>query len=101
MPSMRESGYNGRMQQLNGFFERGCEQNSEATYVSLVEILGDESGGYATYLDIDGTRVHARNTDGIHLTRAGGGLVADFVMELIKEDFKFMELADENLTPVD
>jgi len=100
MPPMRESGYNERMQKLNSFFEEGCELSSEAEYISAVELLGDESGGFTSYLDIDGTQVHVRHTDGIHLTRAGGNLIVDRIMELIRTDFNFGLENESDLPPV-
>jgi len=89
MPPMRDDDYDERIRKLNAFYEEGCRLNPEANYISTGEIIGDASGNFTSYLDIDGIRVGVRNTDGIHITRAAGALVADEVMELIKEDFDF------------
>ena len=89
MPPMRETDYNARMQKLNVFYEEACAQNPEATYISTGEIVGDANGNFTSYLDIDGTRINVRHTDGHHLTRAGGALIADRIMELIRSDFEF------------
>ena len=89
MPPMRETDYNARMQKLNAFYEEACAANPEATYISTGEIIGDADGNFTSYLDLDGLRVGVRNTDGHHITRAGGALIAKRVMELIRSDFEF------------
>ncbi len=89
MPPMRSSGYNGRMQSLNTLFEEACRNNPKATYVSTIPVLGDVSGNYTTYITANGRQIQARGEDGIHMTRAGGQLVADEIIDLIKEDFTF------------
>ncbi|MBN1619585.1 DUF459 domain-containing protein [candidate division WOR-3 bacterium] len=90
MPPMRSSGYNSRMQSLNTVFQEVCAANPRAHYFSTVPILGDASGNYTTYLTVGGRQVHARDEkDGIHMTRAGGQLIADKIIEKIRSDFTF------------
>lgn len=92
MPPMRSSGYNSRMESLNEVFEKGCLNHQYATFVSTVPIMGDRNGNYTTYLTVNGREIKIRDDrDGIHMTRAGGQLIADKIMELLKEDFNFDE----------
>jgi len=89
MPPMRSPGYNRRMQSLNEVFEDACRRNPRSTYVSTVSILGDAESNFTAYLSLNGRQVSVRGEDGIHMTRAGGKLVSDKVMSLIRRDFKF------------
>lgn len=90
MPPMRSSGYNSRMQSLNVVFQEVCAANPGAHYFSTVPILGDASGNYTTYVTANNRQILARDEkDGIHMTRAGGQLVADRIIEKIRSDFTF------------
>ncbi|MGC9365544.1 MAG: DUF459 domain-containing protein [bacterium] len=91
MPPMRASGYNQRMQSLNQLFEQACASHPRATYVSTVPLLGDQNGNYSTYITVNGRQILARGEDGIHMTRAGGQIVADELMNLLQQEFKFAD----------
>jgi len=97
-PPMRSAGFNDRMQYLNQLVQDACGSHPRARYISTIPILGDSNGNYSTSLTVNGKAIQARNDgDGIHLTRAGGQLVADRIFELIRQDFIFAE--DEESGP--
>ncbi len=91
LPPMRMSGYNKRMQDLNELIEQVCGYHPRASYISTVPILGDADGKYSTYLTINGRQIQVRGSDGIHVTRSGGQLIVDRMLEFLKEDFVFGE----------
>jgi hypothetical protein len=57
-------------------------------FVSTWKLLSNEKGSYAEYLkDEDGDSILMRAPDGIHLTRAGGDLMAGLVLDVIEKDW--------------
>jgi hypothetical protein len=59
------------------------------TFVSTWKLLANEKGSYAEYLeDADGDSILVRAPDGIHMSRAGGDLMAGLVLDVIEKDWK-------------
>lgn len=82
-PAMKKADFDERMQILNVIY---AEQAATRPWVRFLDSRAELSvdGGYDAYLaDGSGKDELARNTDGIHLTRFGGDLLADATLELL------------------
>lgn len=87
-PIMRDATYGERMARLNEVYAETAAAHEGVTYVDAWQLFADEDGGYAAYLrDDEGERVRMRQTDGIHLTRAGADRLAAKVLEAVREDW--------------
>ena len=86
-PIARDAEYSSRLQLMNGIFEDVAADHPNTTVVSLYDLFADESGNYSDYLPgAGGELVGMRNSDGIHLTRAGGDRAADAIFAALEED---------------
>jgi hypothetical protein len=87
-PIMKDDIYGERMARLNDVYEKEAAGHDGVTYVDSWALFADEDGGYAAYLTgDDGQRVRVRQSDGIHLTRAGADLLAARVLEVVRDDW--------------
>ncbi|MBE2281327.1 MAG: DUF459 domain-containing protein [Ignavibacteriaceae bacterium] len=89
MPPMREPGFDGRMKTLSKIYDEEISKISNGIFVSGLDLLGDGAGNYTAYKVVNGVNSLLRANDGIHFTTQGGQVIADFVYDLIKKDFKF------------
>lgn len=86
-PVARDEDYSARLRLMNGIFEDVAADHPNTTIVSLYDLFKDENGVYSDYLtDANGELVNMRNSDGIHLTRAGGDRAAATILAAIDED---------------
>ncbi|MBL8774402.1 MAG: DUF459 domain-containing protein [Acidimicrobiales bacterium] len=86
-PIARDGEYSARLQLMNGIFEEVAADHPNTTIVSLYDLFADENGNYSDYLPgAGGEVVNMRNSDGIHMTRAGGDRAADAIFAAIEED---------------
>jgi hypothetical protein len=87
-PIMRDAGYRDRIAMMNRLYEAEAAKHPGVTFVDTWTVLADEKGRYAEYLrDDNGDLVLMRGADGIHLTRAGGDLMAAGVLKVIEADW--------------
>jgi hypothetical protein len=81
---MRDSTFDESMDYISSLYRREASARSQVSYVDARRVFEDDDGGYADYLSTpDGQLVHMRLSDGIHLTRAGAGRLADLVFPLL------------------
>ena len=86
-PIMRDSGYRQRIAMMNHIYAAEAKKHPGVTFVSTWGALAD-GGTYAEYLPGEnGGTVLMRASDGIHLTRAGGDLLANLVLDVIMKDW--------------
>lgn len=86
-PVARDADYSARLQLMNGIFADVAADHPNTTMVSLYDLFKDENGAYSDYLTgAGGELVNMRNSDGIHLTRAGGDRAADVILAAVEED---------------
>lgn len=82
-PVMRDPDLSRRMAQLDTIFRTEAAATPGITYVDTWAMFTDASGRYTPYLTIGGAPVPVRVDDGVHLTQAGGDLVAKRLLALI------------------
>jgi len=86
-PIARDADYTARLELMNGIFADVAADHPNTTIVSLFELFADEAGAYSEYLPgAGGELVEMRQSDGIHLSRAGGDRAADAIFAAIQED---------------
>jgi uncharacterized protein len=84
-PPMREPGYGARMALVNQAYADEAASRPWVTLVDPASVLGDPTGAYADVVtDAAGTPADVRQSDGIHLTAAGGELLAAQVLALVE-----------------
>jgi len=87
-PIMKDFGYRERIAMMNHIYEAEAKKHPGVTFVSTWKLLANEKGSYAEYLkDEDGDSILMRAPDGIHLSRAGGDLMAGLVLDVIEKDW--------------
>lgn len=86
-PIARDGDYSARLALMNGIFADVAADHPNTTIVSLYDLFADEAGNYSDYLPgADGELVEMRNSDGIHMTRAGGDRAAEAIFAAIEDD---------------
>jgi uncharacterized protein len=87
-PIMRDAGYRARISMMDHIYATEAARHPGVTYVSTWAALTDDKGAYAEYLpDANGDLVLMRDSDGIHLTRAGGDRMAQVVLAAVLKDW--------------
>ena len=85
-PILQEKRKDAGVQQINAVARRVVEQHPRATYVDAYALFSDADGKYAASLpDEPDKNVRVRAGDGVHLTDAGGDLLARPVFDLIDQ----------------
>ena len=72
---------------LNGIVhDAAAKRPGRVQYVDTYTTFAGPDGGYTAYLtDERGALVRVRRADGVHFERAGGDLIADTVLENLRE----------------
>ena len=87
-PIMKAFGYRERIAMMNHIYQAEAKKHPGVTFVSTWQVLANDKGSYAEYLkDANGDQVLVRAPDGIHLTRAGGDVMAQRVLDVIMRDW--------------
>lgn len=84
-PTARDTTYNGIYEIQNRAVQRAVESVAGARYVDIYSTIND--GEYSDTLKIDGQKVIARQSDGIHFNDDGAVVPARLVLEAIAQDF--------------
>jgi hypothetical protein len=87
-PVMRSPEMSRKLNMLNGIYRSETAGMPDVTYVDAYSALADAHGEYSAYLpDAQGHMQLVRESDGEHLTAAGGDRLAWVVWPMIKKDF--------------
>ncbi|MDR2162203.1 MAG: DUF459 domain-containing protein [Desulfovibrio sp.] len=80
--------------QLSQLHQAACVDPSSQIYVDTMPVLADKRGKYRTYAQkADGSQIRIRQKDGIHVTNAGGDLLAQEVLPHI--DAMLLKIAQQ------
>ncbi len=89
MPIMRGGNYSATARAFNDVYSKECKERG-IPFVDSYRLFSDKQGGYAPYLpNADGKMILMRGSDGIHLTEAGGDLVAAQVRRILESMYDF------------
>lgn len=86
-PVMRSDSFSARMASLNEVYASEAARRDRVTYVDAWAVLSVD-GAYASHLDDGGGPTSVRQSDGIHLSRAGGDRLAAVVLDQIRSDWR-------------
>lgn len=86
-PVMRSDSFSARMASLNEIYASEATRRDRVTYVDAWAVLSVD-GAYASHLDDGGGPTSVRQSDGIHLSRAGGDRLAGVVLDQIRSDWR-------------
>jgi len=83
-PIMRSDSFDRRMNRLNEIYETQAASRDQIIYLDTRTMFAGSDGQYEAFLPaLDGETRNLRQQDGTHLSRAGGDLLADAVLDLI------------------
>lgn len=87
-PIARSAQYSQRLARLNAIYRTEAARHPGVTYVDSWSLFTAPDGGYSAYLPTSSGPQLMRNSDGIHLTRAGGDRLARSIMATIRRDWR-------------
>ncbi|HEX6313122.1 MAG TPA: DUF459 domain-containing protein, partial [Acidimicrobiia bacterium] len=89
VPIVRDGGRSAEYNTINTIFmEEAAKRDDRVIFVDTWELFQDENGNYADYLPNEaGEAVKYRADDGIHLTGAGGDVVAKQIYRQLSDQF--------------
>ena len=102
-PIMRSNNFDMRMNTLNGIYRDEAQSRSGIVYLDTRVMFSNSAGDYEAFLPaLDGEIRNMRQQDGTHLSRAGGDVLADAVLGLLREyiDIDSGRLPSATSTPV-
>ncbi|MCB0992276.1 MAG: DUF459 domain-containing protein [Acidimicrobiales bacterium] len=83
-PVMRSADFDARMDRLNEIYRSQAQAYERVVYMDTRDLFANGSGQYEAYLTaLDGELRNMRQQDGVHLSRPGGDLLADAVLDLL------------------
>lgn len=83
-PIMRSADFSERMQALNEIYSEAAATRPWVRFVPLYDLFADSGGQFNAYLPgDDGQQTLMRQSDGIHLSRAGGDRAANAILDAI------------------
>jgi lysophospholipase L1-like esterase len=87
MPPMENPGLNSEMSDINAVDQRQAELSKPAVdFIPSTKALGTPQGGYTAFVtDSSGQIIDARATDGTHLTAGGGQILAQLVINTLRQ----------------
>jgi hypothetical protein len=88
-PTARDPEFNAIYETENAAIERAAAAVPSARYVDIFHTIND--GRYSDELKIDGKRVLARQSDGIHFTREGAVVPARLILAAMAQDYPVLE----------
>jgi hypothetical protein len=85
-PVMKSATFDRRIDEVDSIYASEARAHAGVTFVDTRPMLADRHGAYTTYLPgSHGEPVRVRTADGVHLTAAGGALVARALMTAIEQ----------------
>ena len=71
---------------MNNIYKSEADKRpGKVVYIDIYDMFRGPDGGYADYLGLAGVQV--RTPDGLHFTRAGGDMIANKVIQTMKDTF--------------
>ena len=96
-PPMRDGDFAARMAALNQVYAEQAADRPWVTFVAPATVVGGAGGVYTdTGTGPDGAAVELRQPDGIHLTSAGGDLVAAHVLGLLADQVDLGDASEDD-----
>ena len=87
-PVARMADYSRRMKHLDEIYRGEAARHPGVRYVDSWPLFTAADGGYSAYLETDDGLTLMRQADGIHLSRAGGDLLAAAILDALRLDWR-------------
>lgn len=85
-PIMRSDRFDSRMNRLNQIYAEQARLRPSVVYIDTRPLFSNGAGEYEAFLPaLDGEIRNLRQQDGTHLSRAGGDLLADHVLDVLAD----------------
>jgi len=85
-PIMRSNNFDTRMNTLNGIYLDEAQSRPRIVYMDTRAMFSNSSGEYEAFLPaLNGEIRNLRQQDGTHLSRAGGDVLADAVLDQLRD----------------
>jgi hypothetical protein len=88
LPPMKSANFDKKTHRINSWTKKQALASGCVDFVPTDKMLGDEEGKFASYLKVGNQLEKIRTTDGIHVTKKGGQVVSDFLVDYIKSTKK-------------
>ena len=88
LPPMRKKRFGTKTKRLNKIIENTSKKYSCINYMDLDTVIGSKYGKYTSFRLVNKRYRKVRTRDGIHLSRAGGKLVAAALLEQLEKTIK-------------
>jgi len=83
-PVMAKPQFDQEIRRINAAIKAQCERNTAAFYIDTHDVLADAGGVFIkTKANATGSIVRVRADDGVHLTLAGAGLLAERALDAV------------------
>jgi hypothetical protein len=96
LPPMRDGDFSQRLADINSIYQSAAAAQDGVIYLDIWPLFSDAEGQYVAYSEEPGDARLVREPDGVHMTRAGGDILADAVMSAIGD---YVELDPTATTP--
>ena len=92
LPIMRDEQFTARVTAFNDVYREEAARRPGVVFVDIFDLFKDENGQYSTYLrNSNGDLLYMRNEDGAHFSWNGAIRLADFVLEVIADEWGFSD----------
>jgi hypothetical protein len=86
LPPMKSVNFDRKAHRINSWTKKQALSSGCVDFVSTNHMLGDDEGKFASYLKVGDHLEKIRTTDGIHVTKKGGQVVSDFLVDYVKSN---------------
>jgi hypothetical protein len=88
LPPMKSVNFDRKAHRINSWTKKQAGASGCVEYIPTDRLLGDSEGKFASYLKIGNHIEKIRMVDGIHVTKKGGQVVSDFIVDYVKSQKK-------------
>ena len=86
LPKMRDEKFSNRLQKINSLVKLQITEYSNVKYFPLNLISSDSTNSFTSFGLLDNKNVKTRMDDGTHFTDDGGRIIAEHLIQMIKDD---------------
>ena len=95
LPPMKSVNFDRKAHRINNWTKKQARVSGCVDYIPTDRMLGDTDGKFASYVKVGDQLEKIRMVDGIHVTKKGGQVVSDFLVDYVKSNKK---AEDRNLS---
>ena len=88
LPPMKSVNFDRKAHRINSWTKKQARISGCVDFVPTDRMLGDNDGKFASYAKVGDHLEKIRMVDGIHVTKKGGQVVSDFLVDYVKSNKK-------------